>query len=108
MHIGTNDLCRNSSENDIANDIVSLAMGINSSADTTVLVSSIIARGDRWATKAKKVNVLLREKCCERNICFLDHSNINSGAHLNASKLHLNRTGTRLLARNLVEHIKKW
>ena len=106
LHVGTNDLCGNGSDNDISNAILDLAMEINNYGSTPI-ISSIIARGDRWASKARKVNVLLKQKCAERNICFLDHSNINSGAHLNGSKLHLNRTGTRLLARNIVEQIRK-
>ena len=47
----------------------------------------------------KDVNDFLSSSCHERNIGFINNDNINKH-HLNNSKLHLNRKGSSLLARN--------
>ena len=54
---------------------------------------------------------MLKEKCQEKKLHFLDHGNIIMVRHLNASKFHLNKRGThrfylmRLLKLSLILQI---
>ena len=105
IHIGTNDLGSNQSAEEIAKSIVSLGM---SYADSThITVSEIITRDDYLNHKAKAVNKILYKMCSERNIAYISHNNINK-IHLNGSKLHLNKNGTKMLSKNLCKTIGKF
>ena len=63
------------------------------------MVSNIIERNDKlkWKEKSRKVNAVLKELCAAKNIYLIDHADSINSRHLNSSKLHLNRDGTRLL-----------
>ena len=99
LHIGTNDLSSENSPQQIAESLVRLATETTTD-DTTVTISGIVPRGDKYASKAKLVNNRLKLLCNERNICLLLHDNINPSHHLNGSKLHLNKKGNNLVSRN--------
>ena len=103
IHAGTNDLPSNKSEEEIASSIIDLAQIVKHS---TVAISALVFRDDKWCQKAKNVNKVLLRMCQLRNIAFLSHENINK-AHLNRSKLHLNKSGTKLLTKNLALFISK-
>ena len=98
IHCGTNDLRRNENNEEIAENIISLATDL--SDKSTVIVSGLIVRGDHLKKRITQVNTILQKKCCERNIGFVDNSNILLN-HLNKSKLHLNRKGSEILSKNL-------
>ena len=104
IHAGTNDLASNQTEEEIAHSIVDLA--VNAASVSTVAVSALVLRDDRFSRKAKAVNNLLQQMCHQRNICFIPHYNINK-THLNGSKLHLNKSGTKLLTKNFANFIRK-
>ena len=104
IHAGTNDLGSNQSEEEIAKSIIDLA--VNAASVSTVAVSAIVLRDDRFSRKAKTVNNLLQQMCNQRNICFIPHQNINK-IHLNGSKLHLNKSGTKQLMKNFTNYIRK-
>ena len=57
--------------------------------------------------KATAVNKSLKQMCSSKNIGFIDNSNIDAHKHLNGNKLHLNRNGDAVLARNLRDAIEK-
>ena len=104
LHTGTNDLSKDKTPDDIANEIVRLAS--STSADNlTVSVSGIVPRNDKYSSK---VNNLLSKLCCERNIGFISHENGNPNTHLNRSKLHLNKKSTQLLTRSFISYLKKY
>ena len=65
-----------------------------------VVVSSLTWRDDKFRDRITPINDDLKCRCEERNIGFIDNSNIKN-FHLNRSKLHLNAKGTALLAKNL-------
>lgn len=106
LHAGCNDLRSNKTAANIASDIINLTLQMKSEKND-VIISSIIARDDnpKLNDKGKDVNVILKEKCEEYNILFIEHSNIQR-EHLNGSKLHLNYRGTVALANNFLSHIK--
>ena len=64
---------------------------------TNIFVSGLTVLNDRWNNKEKNVNSLLKRRCDEEKICFVDNTNINVGM-LNNSSVHLNeRETTRLV-----------
>ena len=104
IHVGTNDLNGVEPPKEISARIINLAT--KCSQNSTVLVSSIIARGDMLNGKAEAVNDILRASCLSRNIGFIDHLNITS-EDLNNSKLHLNKAGDKKLSYNFINFISK-
>ena len=64
-----------------------------------VLVSGLTIRNDRLNEKGKNVNSLLKRKCDEEKICFVDNTNSDVGM-LNNSGLHLSERGTTRLVNN--------
>ena len=95
MHVGTNNLKNKESVEDIANDIMGIAIFIRNEKNN-VFVSGIAFRNDRLNDKGKSVNSLLKGRCDKEKICFVDNTNINVGM-LNNSGLNLNKRGnTRL------------
>ena len=64
---------------------------------TNIFVSGLTVLNDRWNDKGKNVNSLLKRRCDEEKICFVDNTKINV-CILNNSGLHLNeRETTRLV-----------
>ena len=61
-----------------------------------IFVSGLTVLNDRWNDKGKNVNSLLKRRCDEEKICFVNNTNINVGM-LNNSGLHLNERGTMRL-----------
>ena len=70
---------------------------------TQVIFSKLITRNDiaNAQEKIDEVNDLISQS----NLAHIDHENITSD-HLNGSKLHLNQSGDRLLATNIINFIK--
>ena len=69
IHHGTNDLHKNISSEDIADNIVEVALSTKSDI-RKVYVSSIIMRNDKWKDKAEKVNESLIKKCEINDLIF--------------------------------------
>ena len=98
MHVGTNNLKNKESVEDIANDIMDVAISIRNEK-TNVFVPDLTVRSDRLTDKRKNVNSLLKRRYDEQKICFVDNTNINVGM-LNNSGLHLNERGATRLVNN--------
>ena len=90
---------------DITNDIMDIAIFIRNEK-TNVFVSGLTVRNDRLKEKGKSVNSLLKRRCDEEKICFVDNTNINVGM-LNNSGLHLNERGTTRLVNNFCFSLAK-
>ena len=73
------------------------------SHENEILVSSLVARGDRWNEHVSQVNNILKARCHREGFPFIDNSNIDPAFHLNRSNLHLNSEGTRMLANNFLK-----
>ncbi|XP_068680373.1 uncharacterized protein [Montipora foliosa] len=110
IHVGTNSLRESSSPTACAQEIIELARSAkNSSPDTDIVISNLIARSDdsELSSQVSAVNSTLRKLCAKRQLKLIDHSNINADSHLNRSGLHLNSRGTSHLARNFMDFISK-
>ena len=105
LHVGTNNLKSKESVEDIANDMMGVAISVRNEK-TNVFLSGLTVRSDRLNDKGKNVNSLLKRKCDEEKICFIDNTNINVGV-LNNSGLHLNERGTTRLVNNFCFSLAK-
>ena len=84
LHCGTNDLRRNTRAVAIGQTIfVSCKSNSNN-----ILISGIVPRRDKLNVKAAQVKSFLKSECGQRNICFLDNSNINPRYQCNQSGIH--------------------
>ena len=106
LHVGSNDLRSTKTAENIASDIMKLALELKTETND-VMVSGIVFRNDSQALndKGKAVNLILKIECEAYNMLFIDQSNIQQ-QHLNGSKLHLNYKGTVMLANNFLNYIK--
>ena len=75
IHFGTNNLKNNESVEDIATDIMNLAISVKNEQET-VVVSGVSVRNDKFNDKGKDVNHLLKRICEVEKIVFVDNSNI--------------------------------
>ena len=98
LHVGTNNLKNKETVDDIAIDIMDIAMFIRNEK-TNISVSGLTVRNDRSNGKGKSVNSLLKHRCDKEKICFVDNTNINVDI-LNNSGLHLKERGTTRFVNN--------
>ena len=89
----------------IAQEIIELANGIKEN-DIEVIISGLVARGDDYEEKRRKVNFVLADLCSENDYAFIEHENIDPRKHLNRSRLHLNKLGDSLLEGNLLRALR--
>ena len=101
LHCGTNDLRSKATPKDIAEEIIDLGNSMKTN-ENNVIISGLVPRGDQWHNKAMEVNKFLKQLCVSQDFYFIDNSNIEAEYHLNRSRIHLNREGTRILANNFL------
>ena len=72
-----------------------------------IAISSVIIRSDGRVDSDKVLlfNRVIKEWYISNDVHFIDNSDINC-THLNGSNFHLNRTGDRLLGRNICAYLK--
>ena len=102
-HFGTNCLKSPKSPEDIAKEIVNVALDLKTS-ENEVVVSSITFRADKLNSKALKVNSFLKPLCDTNSLGYIDNANINKH-NVNGSGIHLTEQGTVKLALNFLRHI---
>ena len=101
LHCGTNDLKKEKSSSDIADEVVNLC-NVMKDVSKRVIISGLINRSDDLDGKVREVNNILKIKCRENNLNFCDNSNLYK-IHLNKSGIHLNPKGTYILANNFLD-----
>ena len=99
LHCGTNDLRSKATPKEIAEEITDLGNSMKTN-ENKVIISGLVPRGDQWHNKAMEVNKFLKQLCVSQDFYFIDNTNIQAEHHLNRSRIHLNREGTRILANN--------
>ena len=70
-------------------------------------VSWLRVRNNKYDRKVKEAKVILKKKCNDKNLAFVDNGNLNTSM-LNKSGLHLNEYDTTQLVNNSYYHMKKW
>ena len=88
---GTNDLRSKDTPKDIAEVIADLGKSMKTNANE-VIISGLVTSGDQWHNKTMDVG----------RFSYVDNTNIEPEYHLNRTRIHLNREGTRILANNFL------
>ena len=104
IHTGTNEL--QSGTNTLLN-IDTIVKEVDH-AGVKVVISGLSHREDNpdLTNRLEAINNELKSFCAERNIPFIDNSNIDPSG-LNYGKLHLNMKGAAQLAKNFKEFLMK-
>ena len=100
LHIKINDLSLEDSPETITEQVIETAEYLKTETNN-VVVSTIIARGEKYREKGKRLSTLLNEVCNEKEITIINHSNINPKRNLNWSKLHCNNYYRSVFVRNI-------
>ena len=79
------------------------------SQNTKIVFSSIAIRKDRKNIdkKVAEVNSHLKNYCNQKNIEYIDNSNIKED-HLGVKKFHLNKKGNSVLAKNFLKYLRMY
>ena len=99
-HVGTNDL---TSDMNLLSNIKKIVNKSNNTSPNTVLTfSNTIFRKDKTNLEKSRAdtNSRLKNSCWQKKINFISNDDIKE-EHLGIKKLHLNRTGTGIFAKNL-------
>ena len=96
LHVGTNELNSDLLPERTAKSIAEVAKNIKSEK-RSVSISVVVHLNDDLNNKASEVSKKLSRMCKKEKLSFLEHSNINPQAHLNKSRIHLNRNGSEKL-----------
>ena len=77
------------------------------SPNTKIVFSSIIFRKDRQDIEKQHIDVNTRLKnfCKQKNLSLIDNSNLKE-EHLGLKKLHLNRIGNSIFAKNVLSYLE--
>ena len=105
VHVGTNDLTNNMN---LLNSVKKMVKKVkNPSPNTKLVFSSVILRKDKKdiSKKVGETNQRLKNYCKQKNIDFVDNSNIIE-EHLGSKKLHLNKRGNSILAKNILKFLR--
>ena len=100
LHCGTNDLNFNRTSNQIAREIIELALSIKSDKNK-ISISQLTTPSDKLYNKASEVNNHLINMYSHQNIAYIDHSTSIQQNQINESKVHLNKYGTIVFANTL-------
>ena len=105
VHIGTNYLTNNVNLLNSVKKMVNKSK--NSSPNTKLVFSSVILRKGKKdiSKKVGETNQGLKNYCKRKNINFVDNSNIIE-EHLGSKKLHLNKRGNSILAKNILKFLR--
>ena len=106
VHAGTNDLTNNiNTLRSVKKNICEKTKKI--SPNTKIVFSSIIFRKDRRDIEKQRgdVNTRLKNFCKQKNVSFIDNSNLKE-EHLGFKKLHLNRIGNSIFAKNFSSYLE--
>ena len=99
LRLGTNNLSRNASADDIAIKIASLERYIKTRYNQ-VYILLLTVLNDKWGKKGNQVSQLLSSQCQAAEIPFLDNTSITREM-LKKRELHLNPVGTKVLLNNI-------
>ena len=105
VHVGTNNL---TNEINLPNNIKEIVTKTKQkSPNTEISFSNIIIRKDKKNLEKLRAdtNSRLKNYCSQKNLRLINHDNIKEN-HLGVKKLHLNRKGNSVFAKNLFNFIE--
>ena len=90
----------------IANDIMEIGIACKKFNVSNIFISSVLPRQLVYLQKRRKeLNGILRNLCIVHNFVFIDNENIILREHILKDGVHLNDSGTILLARNFLNNL---
>ena len=111
IHVGINNLLHpllsNSSDEDIAVEIINLGKMCKNHSVENVMISSLLPCSRINPNRIRNVNKLLSEKCQIHNFTFINNSRIQH-THLWKDGLHLEESGKVLLAQNFIDNLNNF
>ena len=105
LHCGKNDLRSEKGSEEIANEILNLALKIKKPYND-VIISGLATRNDDLNDKGLEVNDHLYYLSKDYDLEYIDNTNISARHHLSNGGLHLNFKGSSVLAKNFINAIK--
>ena len=105
VHAGTNDL---TNDVNLLNNVKKIVNKTKKKSPNTVLTfSNIIVRKNKknLGKLRTDTNARLKNYCAQKKLSLINHDNIKE-SHLGIKKLHLNRKGNSLFAKNLLSFIE--
>ena len=84
LYTGSNDLRLKKTTDVIAEEIIKLGLELKTE-ENKVIISSIVGRKDDFNEKGWKVNHLLKSKCTENDLGYIENTNIKVHKHLNGA-----------------------
>ena len=92
----------------LASDIMETGLICRERGAENVLIAGVPVRSYHYTwERCRSLNGELKELCLRNNFTFIDNSNITHNTHLHHDGVHLNRDGTRLLANNYLDCLRK-
>ena len=91
---------------DIANHIIDAAVVCRKYDVRNIFISSVMPRNLPYMQHRRRdLNMLLKNLCTINNFIFIDNSNILLKEHISNDGVHLNHSGTVILANNLLQYL---
>ena len=106
VHVGANDITNNSN---LLTNVKKIFNKVSKESSATFIAFSSIINGKDKANIQKTLtdtNACLKIFCMQKGISFIDNSGIKE-FHLGKRKLHLNKKGNSIFAKNLLHHISR-
>ena len=105
IHSGTNDITNGKPTKKKIKNVVKLIENMN--PPIQVMISGLIQREDRELNdEIASINNQSEPYCNSKNFLFVNNDNMKSSC-LAKDKLHLNKTGNGIFAKNIVSILKK-
>ena len=105
IYSGTNDITNNKPIKNKTKKVVKLIEDTNPNIE--VIISGLIHRQDHEENdEIASVNNQLESYCSSKNLLFVKNDNMKSSC-LAKDKLHLNKTGNSIFAKNIISILKK-
>ena len=108
IHTGTNDIQQEINTMKMVKKLVKAIKGVNSKKQTVlqIIFFGLVQREDHeFSDQIKEINSKLKRYCEPKGYRFVENPN-NYGDFLDRSKLHLNKKGTALITRIIVNFVK--
>ena len=107
LHCGRNILNSDRTSSQIAKEIIDLALSLKSEKNR-ISISLLTPRSDKLNDEASEVNNHLINMCSHRNIAYIDHSSSIQQNHINESKVHLIRYGTKVFPNTFSKFLSEY
>lgn len=104
LHVGTNDISNKINTKKKLKTLIKTIRDLEYKKKIEIAISSVITR-EGFESEVGELNSYLKSFCESSNLFFIDNSNVDISC-LNRSKLHCNKKGDALLAKNFLNFLQ--